>query len=292
MRFPLARTAAAAALGAALLLAAGAGACLATLLATPHGADPLAELTAHPWWFTYSDPARSAGSEALWGIGAAAAWAILAGAAGSGARARAERAGSRVALFFAVAFFAFALEALRGPAAVFYARWHWISGCIVLTRAVYGGRFLAELALLAAGLHALQMRYRRDIVLLGVLLLVALAIAMYIPIDRTSFLASLTYKLGDEQGVWFANLALGILAVGSLAGAAAIRGDRGNYVLAAAAAVLIVGRQLMSFSGSPLRLAAGFVLAAAGMGVSLLVLARARGDDVAEGSPSTGRGAG
>ncbi len=277
MRRSLRKAVAWSALGLGLLAAAGAGACLASLIAFPPPAPGLRELESHPWWFTYRDAPQggaAAGSAPLWTVGACAACALLAALAGARANAHAERGGSSVALFFSVAFFTLCLEALRGPAALLFAWGHSLSPGVVLTRVVYGGRFAGELALLAAALHAMEINYRKNVVYLGILLLVALAIAFYIPIDRTAFLSSLLFKLGDEQGAWFTDLALGVLATAGLAGAAVTRRAGWTAALAVSSALLFAGREILSFSAPAGTLAAGLALLAAGMALALLALGR------------------
>jgi hypothetical protein len=265
------------ALGISLLAAAGAGATLGSFLLSPPSSPGLQDLEIHSWWFSYRDATGTGASPAAaspWIFGAYSICALLAALAGARANAHAERGGSPVALFFSVAFFTLCLEGLRAPAALLFLRGHSISAGVVLTRVVYGGRFAGELALLAAGLHALEMTYRRDIVILGTLVAISLGIAIYVPIDRTAFLSSLLFKLGDEQGVWFAELALAVLIIGSLAAAASIRRSGWVGVLAVSSALLLAGRQILSFSGSPGRLAAGLALLCAGAAAALIALGR------------------
>jgi hypothetical protein len=250
------------------LLCAAAAAALVLLLTSPRLASPLADLSTHPWWFVYGDAPRGAAAAKqpfTWVIGAALLCALLGSAAALRAYRSASRTGSGAALFLCAAFFALSVEALRGPAALVIARGSSITAAMVMTRAVYAARFAGQLALLAAGLHALEMKYRRNVVLLGILIVVSLAIGIYIPMDRTAYLASLTFKLGDEQGVWFADLALGILAAASFAGAAFTHRNRSAGIAAGACALLFAGRQMLSFSGPPASLAAGAGLLAAGL---------------------------
>jgi hypothetical protein len=97
--------------------------------------------------------------------------------------------------------------------------------------------------------------------------------AAYIPVDRTVFLAQLTWKLGDEQGVWFVNLTIGILVLATSAAGALIRRDRRFLFLAAGMAVLLASREILFFSVSPFVLAGGLACLAAGSIVCLRTLA-------------------
>jgi hypothetical protein len=106
-----------------------------------------------------------------------------------------------------------------------------------------------------------------------VVFLVSFAVAAYIPVDRTVFLAQMTWKLGDEQGVWFVNLMIGVLVLLTSAGGALIRRDRRFLWLAGGMAFLLASREIMFFSVSPIVLAAGIVCLTAGAAACLRVLA-------------------
>jgi hypothetical protein len=89
-----------------------------------------------------------------------------------------------------------------------YATDNALAASITLTRAVYWGRFSGLFALLLSSLSCTELRFRHVYILSGGVLLVALAIAASIPIDRTTFLTQLVWKLGDAEGVWFANVVI------------------------------------------------------------------------------------
>jgi presenilin-like A22 family membrane protease len=144
-----------------------------------------------------------------------------------------------------------------------------ITAAVVLTRIIYGARFAGLLGLLFAGLYCIDFKYRRYGVLTAVIFLVSFAMAAYIPVDRTEFLMQLTLKLGDEQGVWFVSLIIGVLALGTAAVAATAK-KNGKYLwLAAGLALLLVSRELLFFGVNPVLLAAGLAALAGGTALCL-----------------------
>jgi len=267
----------------ALLIGIGASALLAVFLAVPSAGQPLSSLPDHPWWFVYSTAPRAGGApwqspNPLWSVAAAIAATALAIPASFRARVLVGRASSPIAAFLALFFLSLCLEGLRVGTAYLVATDRSIPAAVVLTRAVYGGRFLGILALLAAGLYCMEMKYARHLLLALGALAVSFAMAASIPIDRTVFVAQLTYKLGDEQGLWFVSLVLGILALAAGAGAALVRRDRRFLVLAGGSALLLAGREILYFATRPALLACGLALLAGGTILWLRGLAVILGD--------------
>ncbi len=258
------------ALAVALLIAAAAGCAFAFFLATPGSMENLVWLTSHTWWFLYG----AQNGNPLWTLGAVTLIAPLAFIFALRARALFGRDPSPLAMFFMVYLFTLCLEGLRGSSAFLFATDRSVAAVAVLTRAVYGGRFTGHLALLAAGLYALELKYPKALIFLSVIFVTSLAIASYLPMDGTVFLSPFMYKLGDEWGVWFAENCLGILAAASMAGAALSKGKKEYYVLAGASLVVFAGRQIVSFSGPPVLLAAGLMLLLAGITTFLGVLGK------------------
>jgi hypothetical protein len=250
-----------------LLLVASAALALALFLTVPRTAEPLLSLPDNTWWFIYHDPPQGGAPSALWRIGAAMATACIAAAASFRAYALFRRTGSM--LFPALMLFLFSLgpECLRAGTAYLYAIDGSISAVVVLTRMIYWARFVGLLGLLLTGLYCIDFKYKRYGVLTAVIFLVSFAMAAYIPVDRTVFLTQLTWKLGDEQGVWFVSLTIGALALCTAAAAAAAKRD-GRYLwLAAGLALLLVSRELLFFGANPVILGAG--LAALSVGIVL-----------------------
>jgi hypothetical protein len=262
------------ALAAGLLLTAAAGASFCLLLVSPGMTESLSSLPVHPWWLTYRQAGRLDAALPLWTLGSSTIVSLLVVISAIRARSHYLRSVSPIALFFSAYLFTFSLECLRGPSALLFVSDGPTALIMILSRAVYGGRFASELTLLAVGLFALEMKLRRYLVLLGIILLIVFAIAIYLPVDGTVFLSSLTCNLGDEQGTAFAVVVLGLLTPASLIGAAA-RAKRKEYsVLAGASVFLLAGREILSFSGRPALFCVGAVIFLSGIGIFLAVLGR------------------
>jgi hypothetical protein len=257
------------------VLAAGAAAGLAVLLAMPRLIDALGSLTDNSWWFLYraggdaTGAAGGAGAAAAWRIGAAIAASVLSLLAVLRARAVYRRSSSPVMPFLVMFLLTIGLECLRAGTALLFATDGPVSVSVFLTRVTYWGRFAGLLGVLLAGLYGLELKYSRITVLGGIVLLVSFAMAAYIPVDRTTFLAQLTWKLGDEQSVWFVNLALAALALLTGVASALVHRGRRTTFLAAGIVLFLIAREVEFFAIQPLPLAGG--LAAQALG-SLLCL--------------------
>ena len=131
----------------------------------------------------------------------------------------------------------------------------------------YWGRFVGLLGLLLTGLYCIDFEYRRYGVLTAVIFLVSFAMAAYIPVDRTVFLTQLTWRLGDEQGVWFMSLIIGALALCTAAAAAPVKRSARYLWFATGLALLLASRELLFFGADPVILCGG--LAALTVGIVL-----------------------
>jgi hypothetical protein len=264
--------------GFALLLCAGAGCILVLVCASSSLKAAIAELPLHKFWFTYngSSPAdalpRILELAAVMVLSLFSALAVL--------RARFLYLGSRAPalLFFVVYLFMICMEGLRACAVFLYASGAALRLIPAISRAVYGARFAGQLALLLTALCMLELKYHRYMFLLGILTLVSFAIAVYIPMDNTVLLSSFTYKLGDEQGAQFADLALGILTAAAMAAAAYTKKKPWFYATAGASVLLFAGRQIISFTASPAVLAGGLLFIAGGISVFLIALGKVYGE--------------
>lgn len=258
-----------------LLLAAGAALGLIVLLATPRLTDALRALPDNSWWFIYrgmSDSSTETLAAAPWRIGAAIAASVLALLAVLRARTIYRRSPSPIIPFLMMFLLALGLECLRAGTALLVATDSPISLSVFLTRVIYWGRFVGLLGVLLAGLYGLELRYTKVMVLGGLVLLVSFAMAAYIPVDRTVFLAQLTWKLGDEQSVWFLNLALAALALLTGVAAALVHKGRRTALLAAGVALLLIAREAEFFAVQPVPLAAGLAAQVLGTLLSLRAL--------------------
>ncbi|HEY9595133.1 MAG TPA: hypothetical protein VHE79_11685 [Spirochaetia bacterium] len=264
MRIPAGVIAVRVAFVVSVLCVAAAVATLLALLLSPPLLGALRTLAENAWWFRYNEPA-SGSAAALFRIGAAAAAALIAGAAAFRGLSLFRKGGSPIAPFIVLFLFSLSLECLRAGMALLYAMDGSIAAGVFLTRVVYWGRFAGLLALLIASLYCVDMKYRRFGVLIAVDFLVSFAITAYIPIDRTIFLAQLTWKLGDEQGVWFVNIAIGVLIVLTGLLGAATRRDPRMLIVAGGFLLLLAAREVLFFAGSVALLAGGLGALVAGI---------------------------
>jgi hypothetical protein len=272
MRAPAGTVAFSAALALTGIIFAGAAAGLGLLMVVPGAADPLRGLPVNTWWFRYSDAAGQGSQGSLWCMGAVLAAACICVVASLRSRALYGRGSSPILPFLMLFLFSLDLECLRAGTAILYVGDRSIAASLVLTRIIYWGRFVGLLSLLCAGLYSIELKYRHFLVLAGVVFLVSFAMAAYIPMDRTIFLAQLTWKLGDEQSVWFVNSVIGILAVATAGAASLTRRDRRYLWLALGLALLLVSRELLFFAVHPLLLAVGLVSLAGGIFLCLRTL--------------------
>jgi hypothetical protein len=260
------------------LLAAAAVAGVVALLAVHGLRDGLAGLPDNAWWMRYRDPGPGASTLPLWRIGAAAAAALVSIAAVLRIRVLYRREPSPILPFILVFLFSLGVECLRAGTAVLFALDGPVSPSILLTRVIYWGRFVGMLGLLAASLYCTELKYGKLFPITGVVFLVSLAMAASIPVDRSVFLAQLTWKLGDEQSMAFVNLAIGALTILAAAAAALTRGGPRFVLLAVGLAVLVGSRELEFFAARPMLLGAGIVAQAAGAVLCMRAFAREGGD--------------
>ena len=272
MRPSLETIAFAAAAAITVILAAAASFSFALIASSSPVSGALSALPTNPWWFVYLDPAGRNPSQSLIVIAAAVAAAVAALGAAFAANAVRLRNSGPVLPYLLLFLFTLGLECLRAPGALLVGADRSQAATVFLTRVVYMGRFLGLISLLLASLNCIELNYRHPYVLGGGAILVAFAMAAYIPIDTTVFLSQLLWKLGDEQGVWFVNVVIALLVVGTAVGAALLKRDRRYLVLAGGFACLLAARELLFFGVQPLRLAAGIAALAAGSIVSLRTL--------------------
>jgi hypothetical protein len=247
---------------AAAAFAALGGLALAVILTDARIAAALDGLADHPWWMVYRGPAGETAS--AWATGSAAAAALWAAGCLLAMRRLAARAPALPALAAGLFLLTIAFECLRGGVALLVADDRAIAAALFLSRAVCWARFTGLLALLLVALHALGLPEQRPVVLVPVTLVAALAMAASVPIDRTTFLAQLVFRFGDEQGVWFVNLVIGALVPLSIAAGKLVRRDARLGRLAVASVLLLAARELLFFGLHPVRLGLGLAFLAAG----------------------------
>ncbi len=138
---------------------------------------------------------------------------------------------------------------------------------ILLTRAVYLGRFFALLCLLVSSLFATGIKYSNHSILLGILLLLSITLVSQIPIDSTILLSNFLYRLGDRRGYLLVNASLGLFALINFLRAGLVRKSRRFFPMAAAALMIFVGKELVYAGISPFPLILGGILLFSGVAV-------------------------
>ena len=236
----------------------------AFLLGRPGMAETLTDLPTNPWWLIYHDPGSGTSAQPLLVMGAS----VVAVAIGLGfafrTRGLYRRSRTPVLPYLLLFFLTLGTECLRAPSAMLYAADSSIPFAVILTRTVYWGRFVGLLALLLSSLYCMDLKYRRFYMLGGGVLLVALAMAATIPIDRSTFLSQFLWKLGDEEGVWFVDLSISALTLLTTIGAAVLKRDRRFFMVAGGFLLLLAAREVLFFGVRMLPLACGLGMLAVG----------------------------
>ncbi len=134
----------------------------------------------------------------------------------------------------------------------------------VLTRVVEFSRFFGVFCLFISGLYATGIDYPKFEVVLGTALLVAFALAFSIPVDSSTFLPTLMYRIGGGDQILFVFLALELFAVLNFLLAAYLRRAKDYLILALGLTAAIVGEDLLLFVAWSPAAALGLVLLVAG----------------------------
>jgi hypothetical protein len=265
-----------AAVAIAILMAVLASLALAFLAMYPGTTAAFRSLPDHPWWFTWRDPPQAGGESAspLWTLAAAILAACVSVPAALRARSLFRNGSPPMGAFLILFLLSLNAECLRAGSALLVVTDRSVSAAILFTRAVYWARFAGLMALLSCGLYALDLKYRRPLAIAVLIGVVSFAIAAYIPIDRTVFLPQLTWKLGDELGVWFVSLVIGALTLASLGAAAVLKKDRGFFVLMGGFGLLLIARELLFFAVRPAFLGLGLFSLAGGVVTCLRMFRR------------------
>ncbi len=258
-----------------LVLALGltAAASFALLLARPGPAGALSTLPSNTWWLAYREAGPRDTHQPLGIIAATVAAALMGAFAGLRAYQLHRDSRTPVLPYLLLFFLSLGTECLRGVTGVLYSSEDLISAALVLTRVVYWGRYVGLFALLLSSLYCVGMKYRHVYVLGGGALLVALALAATIPLDASTFLSQLTWKLGDEQGIGFTNLVIAVLILATTVGAAVVKRERRFFLVAGGFLLLLAARELLFFGVAPVPLACGIAALAAGAVLCLRTLA-------------------
>jgi hypothetical protein len=123
---------------------------------------------------------------------------------------------------------------------------------VVVTRAVYFGRFFGVFCLFTAGLYATGIDYQRFEVVLGISLLLAFTLAFSIPVSSESILPTMLNCLGSRGQVFAVFFALEIFSVVNFTLAAFLKRNRDYLWMALGLLMVIVGKDVLFFLVSPI----------------------------------------
>lgn len=190
----------------------------------------------------------------LGGIAALLAFGLI---ANLGSRSLYSRTYSPEVLFVMIFAASLSVDAWRLAIALAYA-WHLGPSLVVLlSRLVLLGRFFGLLCLLASSLYAAGMRFTQHGTAIGGLLLLAFSLAWLLPLDTTVVEWDLLYRVGDRRGYLFLRFILGLLISANFLMAVRLRRSRRYLLVALAALLLLLGKELTQHAAAPLPAALG-----------------------------------
>ena len=131
-------------------------------------------------------------------------------------------------------------------------------------RALLFTRYAGYLALFTSGLYASGFRNEKLGAVLSVVLVVALGLALAMPINTGSFAPTLEIRAGYAQLNATLMVIIGLVTVANFFYAAAYKGERAYRLVALGAAALIVGYRLLVSQWHPALMLTGFALIVAG----------------------------
>lgn len=135
---------------------------------------------------------------------------------------------------------------------------------VVVTRAVYFGRFLGVFCLFTSGLYATGIDYQRFEIVLGISLLLAFTLAFSIPVTSVAGAPTLVNRLGSRSQLLSVFFALELFSVLNFLLASFLKRNRDYIWMAAGLFLVIVGKDLLFFLVSPVPDAVAAVLLFAG----------------------------
>lgn len=221
------------------------------------------EVTPHPWWLEYFE---TPASEALylWKTAGLFVLLVVCFVAGLVLRRLYQRTASAEIFFFL--FFLYSLS--------FEATWSWNAILIhlgspvllnvILSKVTYFGRLFGLLALLTSSLYAIEISQQKFSLLLLSAFLVSLAFIYVLPVDASYLTANFLYDFGDRTSVWLVVVVLEV-AVALNFFVAAHRRERGEFVYAGVAMIVIAAGKELTHLGGPLQISCGTLLLAAGI---------------------------
>lgn len=135
---------------------------------------------------------------------------------------------------------------------------------VLLTRAVYFGRFLGTLAVLTSGLFPLGAEYQRMEIYIGVSFLLSFALSAAIPVDMTEIDPVMLFQMGHMRELGIISVIFLFFGVFNFILYAIQNSSKDHVYLAAGLALAIIGREINFYTQQPLLSAVAVVLLVAG----------------------------
>ncbi len=135
---------------------------------------------------------------------------------------------------------------------------------VLITRAVYFGRFLGTLAILAGGLFSLGAEYQRMEIYLGVAFLLAFTLAAAVTVDMTQPEPYLLYNMGNVRELGIVSTLFLSFGVFNFVLYAIQNSSRDHLLIAGGLALVIAGREILFFVQNPIVLGVAFLLLVSG----------------------------
>ena len=245
-----------------LLLLAGLFLGLYLLFAGNFSLADFSALQSNVWWFTYENLAED--SAYLWALVSIITIFVLILCAGFVLRILFRKTAAPELFFFIIFLFTFAFEGLRVLNILFYFYKVPLYLEVFNSRFVYFGRIFGVFMLFCASLYAVEMKYQKFNIVIGVFALAALLLAYLLPLDPSILLTNFLYRLGDESSFFFINFAIALFSILNFLVAAVKRQGRFLPIMFAVLSVL-GGRELLFYTLNPWMLAAGLALVCGGI---------------------------
>ncbi len=136
---------------------------------------------------------------------------------------------------------------------------------ILLSKILLFGRFFGLLSLLFSSLYAIEMSYQKFPILMLSPVLISLALTYTLPFDSSIIMRNFLYKLGDVKSHWIVTIVLEIVTILNYL-IAAYRREKPPFAwIALGVFLILIGRELLILTLSPLPIAVSIVLASVGI---------------------------
>ncbi len=219
---------------------------------------PINFFESHPFWFTYDiipygEIMNAAGTILLFIAGAVAYYFF---------RVFFKRIGQAEVFFFSLFLFSLVPEALRFVILALQLLAIPPLAGLILSRIVYGCRVFGLFSLFFGSLYSLDLQYQKFEIIVAAALAFAFLLTFSIPFDSQLLLTNGLFKLSDEQGLFIIYYSLIVL----LSVNYIISMVRGRvFTVPLGILLLLVGKELLVFTLSPITLSAGVLICLGGI---------------------------